>query len=97
QAVPPHRSRGLGPDEVLPDLPLRIALVDGVVAHEGGEALIEPDVVPPFHRDQVAEPHMSNLMSNDPGHRLLRPDAGILVDMHENLAIGNRPPALLRT
>ena len=81
----------------MPDLPLRIALVDGVVAHEGGEALIEPDVVPPLHRDQVAEPHVSNLMSNNPGHRLLRPDAGILVDVHEDLAIGNRPPVLHRT
>src|SRR5437867_7240861 len=97
QTVPSHRSRRLGPDEVLPDFPLRVALVDGVVAHEGGEALVEPDVVPPFHRDQVAEPHVSNLMSNDTGHRLLRPDAGILVDVHENLAIGYRAPVLHRT
>src|SRR5205823_14674712 len=97
QAVPSHCSRGLGPDEVLPDLPLRIALVDGVVAHEGGDALVEPDVVPPFHGAQVAAPYLSNLMSNDTGHRLLRPDAGILVDVHEDLAIGNRPPVLHRT
>src|SRR5213593_1250591 len=96
QTVPSHRSRSLGPDEVLPDFPLRVALVDGVVAHEGGEALVEPDVVPPFHRDQVAEPHVSNLMSNNPSYRLLRPDAGILVDMHENLAIGYRAPVLHR-
>src|SRR5439155_6978767 len=52
--------------------------------------------VPPLHRDQVAEPHVSNLMSNDPGHRLLRPDAGVLVNVHENLAIGYRSPVLHR-
>jgi hypothetical protein len=39
--------------------------------HPGGEGLVEPEVVPPAHRDQVAEPHVRQLVRDD--H--LRPEA----------------------
>lgn len=39
----------------------------------GGEAFIEPEIVPPFKRDQVAKPLVSQLMGDHPGHTLLVP------------------------
>jgi len=33
--------------------------------HEPGEALVEPQVVPPLGRDQIAEPHVRNLVYYD--------------------------------
>lgn len=32
------------------------------VRHERGERLIEPEVIPPFHGDEVAKPHMTELV-----------------------------------
>ena len=44
--------------------------VDGVVLHEGGEALVEPEVAPPVHGHQVTEPLVGNLVGHDCRHRL---------------------------
>ena len=32
------------------------------VGHEGGERLIQPEIVPPFHGDKVAKPHVAELV-----------------------------------
>ena len=32
--------------------------------HKGCEALVQPEVIPPAHRDQVAEPHVGHLVEN---------------------------------
>ena len=37
------------------------------VGHVGGERLVEPEVVPPLHRDEVAEPHVRHLVQHDFG------------------------------
>ena len=38
--------------------------------HEGGEALVEPQSVPPVHGDQVAEPLVRHLVQDGLGHAL---------------------------
>jgi hypothetical protein len=38
--------------------------------HEGGERLVQPDPLPPSHGDEVAEPHVSQLMGHDVGYPL---------------------------
>ena len=35
--------------------------------HPAGEAFVEPQIRPPFHRDEIAEPLMSQLVSYDDG------------------------------
>ena len=40
------------------------------VAHELGEGLVEPQVVPPLHGDQVAEPHVRQLVQDRVGASL---------------------------
>lgn len=32
------------------------------IRHEGGEGLVQPEIVPPFHGDEVAEPHVAKLV-----------------------------------
>ncbi len=40
-------------------------------AHEVGERLLQPQVVPPLHGDQVAEPHVRHLVQHDVGPALI--------------------------
>ena len=46
-------------------------LGQGVGGHVGGEALVEPQVVPPPHGDQVAEPHVGHLVQEGVGPALV--------------------------
>ena len=69
QAV--HREGGgAGDAERDPALPLGLPGVDGEDLHEGGEGLVEPDAVPPGHRDEVAEPHVRVLVRDHVGDAL---------------------------
>ena len=52
--------------------PLRLPRRQRLVGGPGGEALVQPDVVPPLHRHQVAEPLVGDLVGDDRGHRLER-------------------------
>src|SRR5437899_7284556 len=71
QGIARHRSACAVLDEVLPDLPLGISPVDYLVGHKGREALVKPEIVPPFHRDKIAEPHVSNLVRDHLSDALL--------------------------
>ena len=56
--------------KVDPPLPLGPEGVGGRHLHEGGEGLVEPDAVPPLHGDEVAEPHVGQLVGDHVGHAL---------------------------
>ncbi len=43
-----------------------------LVLHPAGEALVEPEIVPPAHGDEVAEPLVRQLVGNHHCHPLLR-------------------------
>src|SRR3989442_14546677 len=96
QCVPGHRTSGAVLDEVLPDLPLGVSPVYYLVGHEGREALVEPEIVPPFHRDEIAEPHVSNLVRDYLSDALLSRGARVLVGMQQDLSEGYRAPVLHR-
>ncbi len=74
QAVQAQRPVGVHIHELRPHLPLGEQPVDRLVAHPRCEALVQPQVVPPFHSDQISEPHMSHLMGDHLRHPL--PSAG---------------------
>ena len=61
-----------------PDFPLRVELRGAFAAHPRGESFVEPEVVPPSHRDEVAKPHMGHLMRQHFVDILLRIGGGIL-------------------
>ena len=56
---------GAGQPEAHPALPRRAERVGDLELHERGERLVEPDAVPPLHRDEVAEPHVGQLVGDD--------------------------------
>ncbi len=45
-----------------PNVEVGTAVVNSEVLDPGGKALVEPEVSPPFHRHQVAEPHVGQLV-----------------------------------
>src|SRR5471032_1442162 len=51
-------------------VPLRMQCVGGVCLHPPGEALVEPEIVPPCHRDEVSEPLMGHLVADDEKYTL---------------------------
>ncbi len=51
--------------DVLGEVPLGVPVVGGLVLHPGGEAFVEPEVIPPLHGDHVAEPLVRHLVGDD--------------------------------
>src|SRR6267143_1911147 len=94
QCISGHRSACAVLDKVLPNLPLRISPVNYLVRHEGREALIQPKIVPPFHSDEIPEPHVSNFMRDNFSDALLRRGTRVLVRMQQDLSKGYRAPVL---
>ena len=72
-------------------------MVDRFVAHPRGERLVEPEVVPPFHRHEVAEPHVRHLVRDHFQYPLLRLRGRVLrVIQQRGLPVGDRTPVLHR-
>ena len=72
-------------------------VVDDLVGHPGGERLVEPQVVPPDHRHQVAEPLVRELVRDHLGDALLhRQRRGRRVEQQRHLAEGDRARVLHR-
>ncbi len=61
-----------GGDELVPDPVLGVEHVRGEVLHEAGEALVEPEVGPPLHGHQVAEPLVGRLVAHHQRNIFLR-------------------------
>mmetsp|Transcript_29861 Transcript_29861/g.69013 ORF Transcript_29861/g.69013 Transcript_29861/m.69013 type:complete len:206 (-) Transcript_29861:519-1136(-) len=78
---------------LLPHVPLGVEVVGRVVLHPAGEALVEPEVVPPRHRHQVAEPLVSKLVRDDSAHALALRRRGVDgVNQNVHLPVGDKPP-----
>ncbi len=76
---------------------LRVQLVHHLVAHPGGERLVEPDVVPPGHGDEVAEPLVRELVRHDVRERApLAFGCPLGVEQQEPFAEGDEPDVLHR-
>ena len=60
----------LADHEARPSFGVLGGLGQSQVAHELGEGLVEPQVVPPLHGDQVAEPHVRELVQDRVGASL---------------------------
>ena len=73
--IEPHRA--LAPvDAAEQRLPLRVDRGGGLGLHPRGEALVQPDVVPPGHGDQIAEPLVRHFVRGDDEDVLPPPLAG---------------------
>ena len=95
--VAPHRpAAGVGGVHVVL-VPLRMQLAGRAPLHPGGEALVEPQVVPPRHGHQVAEPLVGDLVRRGGEHALLVGDVrGRRVEQQRILEGEDRAPVLHR-
>lgn len=66
-----------------------LTLVHRHVRDGVGEGLVEPEVVPPFHRDQIAEPLMGDLVSNCVEYVLLPVASEVLVSLNVVVVVGD--------
>ncbi len=80
--------------------PVRMQVVDGLGGHPGGEALVEPEVVPPVHGDQVAEPLVRHLVGDGAGdvlavllRRQLRVDQQVVLEIEDGAPVLHGPEA----
>ena len=95
QPVQAEGAAGVHIHELRPHFPLREQPVHRLGAHPRGKALVQPQVIPPLHRHQVAEPHMRHFVGHHFGHPL--PGAGRRVGrVHQQrrFAVSHRPPVL---
>ena len=72
---------------VLVEVPLRLPLGRGLRLHPRRKALVQPQIVPPLRRHQVAEPLVRHLVRHRRGHGFqLRQRPVLLVHQHLRLA-----------
>ena len=93
QPVQAESAVGVHIDELGPHGPFREQPVHRFGADPGGETFVEPEVVPPFHGYQVAEPHMRHFVGHHFGHAL--PGAGrrvVRVHQQGGFAVGYAAP-----
>src|SRR6266704_6846262 len=60
--------RLLVPDEFRPGTPVRAPVVHDLAGEPRGERLVQPQIVPPLHRDEIAEPLVDDLMGDYIGY-----------------------------
>ena len=58
-----------------------------LVAKTGGEGLVEPEVVPPLHGDEVTEPHMAKLVLDNDGEEGKLWDGHVLFRAHNLIGV----------
>ena len=78
-----------------PDAPFRMKVIGNLAFHPGREALVEPQIIPPLHGDQIPEPLMCHLVRRDDVSALAVAFAGdARVHQHLGLPGENRAPVL---
>ena len=71
--------------------------VNGDVFHHVGKALVEPEIVPPLHRNQVTKPLVGQFVGDDGGDQLLHVKRGVVgVKQEVGFTVGYQPPVLHR-
>lgn len=82
-------------DKLCPHFPLGVNVVDSEPSDPCGEALVQPELIPPVHGDEVSEPLVSKLVGNNVGNIVLKASRGsLLVKEHAGRAVGDQTPVL---
>mmetsp|Transcript_91720 Transcript_91720/g.218533 ORF Transcript_91720/g.218533 Transcript_91720/m.218533 type:complete len:286 (-) Transcript_91720:383-1240(-) len=96
QAVKSHGCSLRVGGELVPHREIGEDLVSHVVFTPGGEPLVEPEVVPPHHGNQIPEPLVCQLMRHHNADALHLVSGGSLADEQIDLAVCDQPPILHR-
>ena len=80
-----------------PDFPLRIEPRGAFGSHPRSETFVQPKIVPPSHRDEIAKPHVCHLVSEHFVNALLGFEGRILwIEQKDRLVISDPAPILHR-
>ena len=75
--------------------PIAVELIRRLALHPGREAFVQPQIVPPLHGHQVAEPLMRHLVGNDDENPLtIRLRGPLRVQQQLILEVEDRTPVL---
>ena len=69
----------------------------GLVAECGSESLVEPQIIPPVHGDEVAKPHMAQLVLDHNAEECQLRDRHVFLRAHNFVRVGNAPDILHRS
>mmetsp|Transcript_29085 Transcript_29085/g.48883 ORF Transcript_29085/g.48883 Transcript_29085/m.48883 type:complete len:432 (-) Transcript_29085:29-1324(-) len=84
--------------ELLPHFVVRKQGIGTVVFHVGSKSFIQPQSIPPPHRDQIAKPLMRQFMRHHNRHALLLLGGCFQIINHEiDFSVGYQPPVLHST
>ena len=53
--------------KIVPGAEIGADFISSISLHERGKGFVEPEVVPPSHRNKIAEPHMGEFVGDDEG------------------------------
>ena len=69
-------------DKLRPHLPVRVHVVNSIPTSPGSETFVEPELIPPVHGYQVAEPLVSKFVRDNVGNVVLeaRRSSGLIVE-----------------
>lgn len=84
----------VGSEEVLPDIELGIEGIGRDEFHHGREGFVQPEVVPPSHSDEVAEPLVGEFVGDGDGDGLLRFKRSAFVGEEARFAVSDETPVL---
>ena len=80
-----------------PGFPLRIEFRRALRPHPRREPFVEPEIVPPRHRDEIAEPHVGRLVRDHFVDALLRLGGRFLgIEQEARFVVGDSAPVLHR-
>ena len=80
--------------EIFQNIPGWLNGINGHIFHHVGKTLIQPEVIPPLHGHQIAEPLMGHFMGNDQGNLLAAGHTGIVIHQQEDFSVGHQAPIL---
>ena len=96
KAVSAHRAEP-GQDRAETPFAVRVDTVHRLVADPGREGFVQPDIVPPFRRDEIAEPLMAQLVGMCRQDAAAARQAGLLIHQEGGFAIDDCAGILHRT
>ena len=79
-------------EKIVPNLIFWEDVVGGIIFHDGSERFVEPEVVPPFHGDEVAKPLVREFVGDGESGGFFGGDGRGFVAEELGFAVGDKPP-----
>ena len=71
EAVPTQGGDHFAPRIIFPDVPIRLERVNRHIFHQICKTFVQPEIIPPLHGDEIAEPLVAELVRDDGSDRSL--------------------------